>query len=202
MLACFNVFDKTHAYPVEKKNSICWLGRFWSLDAGLSWFKHDQLRTSLNQHPCFKPRLTSICWGNNGNTTTHIEWWIFRSQLPLWLNGRALRQQRKRLWVRFPGNTYTDKKCVTWMHCKSLWIKASAKYIHVNSFLYLHFWPCLAVMTFTHEWIMQLSRNTVKHPCFVFFESCCYHYILKKKQKKKGNRGNEAKLVFSCEVLN
>ncbi len=24
--------------PVEK-NSKCWLGRFWSMDAGLSWFK-------------------------------------------------------------------------------------------------------------------------------------------------------------------
>ncbi len=29
--------------------------------------------------------------------------------VPVWLSGRALRQQRKRLWVRFPGNTYTDK---------------------------------------------------------------------------------------------
>ncbi len=45
----------------------------------------------------------------------------------LWLNGRALCQQRKRLWVQFPGNTHTDKKCITWMHCMSLWIKASAK---------------------------------------------------------------------------
>ncbi len=35
---------------------------------------------------------------------------------PVWLSGRALRQQRKRLWVWFPGNTYTDKKiCITWM---------------------------------------------------------------------------------------
>ncbi len=25
-----------------------------------------------------------------------------------------------------------DKKCIAWMHCKSLWIKASAKYINVN----------------------------------------------------------------------
>ncbi len=29
--------------------------------------------------------------------------------VPVWLSGRALRQQRKRLWVRFPGNTNTDK---------------------------------------------------------------------------------------------
>ncbi len=34
--------------------------------------------------------------------------------------------------VQFPGNTHTDKKCITWMHCKSLWIIASAKCINVN----------------------------------------------------------------------
>ncbi len=27
--------------------------------------------------------------------------------VPVWLSGRALRQQRKRLWVQFPGNTNT-----------------------------------------------------------------------------------------------
>ncbi len=31
------------------------------------------------------------------------------SSVPVWLSGRALRQQRKRLWVRFPGNTHTDE---------------------------------------------------------------------------------------------
>ncbi len=30
----------------------------------------------------------------------------------------------KRWWVQFPGNTHTDNKCISWMHCKSLWIKA------------------------------------------------------------------------------
>ncbi len=34
---------------------------------------------------------------------------------PVWLSGRELRQQRKRLWVRFPGNTCTNEKCMTWM---------------------------------------------------------------------------------------
>ncbi len=33
--------------------------------------------------------------------------------VPVWLSGRALRQQRKRLWVRFPGNTHTNEKCIT-----------------------------------------------------------------------------------------
>ncbi len=29
--------------------------------------------------------------------------------VPVWLSGRALRQQRKRLWVRFPGITCTNE---------------------------------------------------------------------------------------------
>ncbi len=51
-------------------------------------------------------------------------------QLFMWLGGSAL---RKRLWVQFPGNTHTDKRTrIAWMHCKSLWIKASAECINVN----------------------------------------------------------------------
>ncbi len=38
---------------------------------------------------------------------TYISLLIIHS-VPVWLSGRALRQQRKRLWVRFPGNTHTD----------------------------------------------------------------------------------------------
>ncbi len=39
-----------------------------------------------------------------------------------------------RSWVRFPGKARADKnvKTVTWMQCKSLWIKASAKCINVK----------------------------------------------------------------------
>ncbi len=61
--------------------------------------------------------------------------WRWRTDLRtvfLWLSGRALRLQCKRLWVQFPGNTHTDNKCIVWMHCKSLWIKASAKCVNVN----------------------------------------------------------------------
>ncbi len=29
--------------------------------------------------------------------------------VPVWLSGRALRLLRKRLWVRFPGNTCTNE---------------------------------------------------------------------------------------------
>ncbi len=57
----------------------------------------------------------------------------------------ALHWQRKRLWVRFPGNTHTDKKYIAWMHCKSLWIKASAKCINVsvNMYVFTHLQFCM-----------------------------------------------------------
>ncbi len=45
---------------------------------------------------------------------------------------RALHLQHKRLWVRFPGNTHNVKHVYPVYHCKSLWIKASAKCINVN----------------------------------------------------------------------
>ncbi len=45
----------------------------------------------------------------------------------LWLSGRALRQQCKGCGFD-SQETHTDKKkCISWMHCKLLWIKASAK---------------------------------------------------------------------------
>ncbi len=45
-----------------------------------------------------------------------------------------------RSWVRFPGKARADKnvETVTWMQCKSLWIKASAKCINVNVKLHIH----------------------------------------------------------------
>ncbi len=32
-----------------------------------------------------------------------------QKSVPVWLSGRALRHQRQRLWVRFPGNTHTNE---------------------------------------------------------------------------------------------
>ncbi len=48
-----------------------------------------------------------------------------------------------RSWVRFPGKARVDKnvKTVTWMQCKSLWIKASAKCINVNVNVTRHWKP-------------------------------------------------------------
>ncbi len=42
------------------------------------------------------------------------------------------RKLAQRLWVQFPRNTHTDNKRIARMHCKLLWIKASAKCINVN----------------------------------------------------------------------
>ncbi len=42
----------------------------------------------------------------------------------------ALAAQRS--WVQFPGNRHTDNKCIAWMYCKSLWIKASSKCINAR----------------------------------------------------------------------
>ncbi len=35
--------------------------------------------------------------------------YIYIYCVPVWLSGRALRQQQKRLWVRFPGNTHANE---------------------------------------------------------------------------------------------
>ncbi len=39
--------------------------------------------------------------------------WYSNAPVFLWLSGRALHQQRKMLWVQFPGNTHTNEKCIT-----------------------------------------------------------------------------------------
>ncbi len=65
---------------------------------------------------------------------------------------RALRLQRKRLWVRFPGNTYKKKNVITWMQ----WIKASAKCINVNVHTYR-----LIQMTMCKIHIHILSTHSV-----------------------------------------
>ncbi len=39
----------------------------------------------------------------------HYDGFLINKGVPLWLSGRALRQLRKRLWVRFPGNTCTNE---------------------------------------------------------------------------------------------
>ncbi len=41
-----------------------------------------------------------------------------------------------------PREHILTKKCIAWIHCKSLWIKASAKCIHVNVNIYMCVYVC------------------------------------------------------------
>ncbi len=49
-------------------------------------------------------------------------WYLVSIQYGLlqWLSGRTLRQQHKRLWVQFPGNTHTEKKSLNAYKCIGL----------------------------------------------------------------------------------
>ncbi len=77
----------------------------------------------------------------------------------LWLSGRALRWQRKRLWVQFQENTHTDKKCISWMHCATLWIKVSDKCINVKKvWEYIEWWLKLFGESVCSCWRKQLSE--------------------------------------------
>ncbi len=86
----------------------------------------------------------------------------------LWLSGRALGLQLKRLWVQFPGNTHTDKKCIAWMHCKSLWIKASAKCINVNKRIVVGCLYCFIKLLCCNitSWIGESSMNLLQNFSF------------------------------------
>ncbi len=70
--------------------------------------------------------------------------------------------EHARSWVRFPGKARADKnvETVTWMQCKSLWIKASAKCINVNEYTKFLFewekrifsWTCCNEVLFDVFW--------------------------------------------------
>ncbi len=60
---------------------------------------------------CDRVNSKSTCSGSSDSPSRVLT----SNVVPVWLSGRALRQQRKRLWVRFPGNTRTNEKCITWM---------------------------------------------------------------------------------------
>ncbi len=79
---------------------------------------------------CFAPALQREMKSHDTlccNHPTNIRQNSLHSYVPVaqW-KSTALAAQRS--WVRFPGNTHT---CIAWMHCKPLWIKASAKYVSV-----------------------------------------------------------------------
>ncbi len=58
----------------------------------------------------------------------HLVWFVcVDANKFLWLSGRVLRYQRKGCGFDSQGTHVPTKICITWMHCKSLWIKASDK---------------------------------------------------------------------------
>ncbi len=63
----------------------------------------------------------------------HLVWFVcVDANKFLWLSGRVLRYQRKGCGFDSQGTHVPTKICITWMHCKSLWIKASDKCINVS----------------------------------------------------------------------
>ncbi len=97
----------------------------------------------------------------------------------------------QRLWVQFPGNTHTDKTCITWMHCKSLWIKVSDKckyarqtcsyhiympksiFVYINTTRFIFIWRTI-YMHFSETGLLNgyiLSQFLVKWDAFLISDS-------------------------------
>ncbi len=77
--------------------------------------------------------------------------------------------------------THILKKCIVWMHCKSLWIKASAKCINVNVF-----WSPVnaAIYQDIFEHFMLPSADQLfKEANFIFQQDLAPAHTAKKHQK-------------------
>ncbi len=62
---------------------------------------------------------------------------------------------------------YSDKTCIAWMHCKSLWIKESAKCINVNVNIYNTFTSFFFYQRVQEKQSSSVHRNwepKFKHP--------------------------------------
>ncbi len=67
-------------------------------------------------------------------------------------------------------HTYWQKKCIAWMHCKSLWIQASAKCINVNYGVQLMDAVCLS-----KQWQMRVKPCLEK---YVFFCTSVLYLVI------------------------
>ncbi len=139
---------------------MCWAFNFknqWKQDDLWPWFSwkpHSHLQvyctceglTVWSLACIFSPRCCGspeLHWDSRHFSQSQLErsqWeercsdgWVINKEVFLWLSGRALRQQHKRLWVQFPGNTHTvlivnlvalDKK--NYVKCKYI---CNGKYI-------------------------------------------------------------------------
>ncbi len=79
-------------------------------------------------------------------------------------------------------HTYWQYKCIAWMHCKSLWIKASAKCIHVNVVLPPKTMLWFIYMILRMLWLSfcsyrppidsRLLLSTLTHPAVIYMTAC------------------------------
>ncbi len=108
----------------------------------ICWCHESGLRTSLTHHMY---SCTTLLLHLASHYSSHhpLHWWHTQlialiTQLSPYLSlGLPLLLCRVLLSVYHSHphpreHTYRLKKCITWMHCKSLWIKASVKCINVN----------------------------------------------------------------------
>ncbi len=103
----------------------------------------------------------------------------------LWLSGRASRQQRKRLWVQFPGNTHTDKKINYSLHALQValdfvtCIHLADAFIQSHNILYLVSAFCLIVCLnwqLVHASLQHLWGRFVKR--LNYYLVCVYFWII------------------------
>ncbi len=75
-----------------------------------------------------------VYWEENTNLVSELEDEIKNKIISLLAGPSLIINPLPPSWVKLQeiDLCIADKKCIAWMHCKSLWIKASAKYINVN----------------------------------------------------------------------
>ncbi len=71
-------------------------------------------RSSMSEMNCWTQRAWFFTVGSESTNALlalnlQLEFVFILYCVPVWLSGRALRLLRKRLWVRFPGNTCTNE---------------------------------------------------------------------------------------------
>ncbi len=63
--------------------------------------------------------------------TTRRWAWIIEPSVPV-AQWESIALAAQRLWVQFPGNSCTDNKYRTWMHCKSVTLKTAVMMLKIQ----------------------------------------------------------------------
>ncbi len=77
-------------------------------------------------------------------------------------------------------HTYWQYKCIAWMHCKSLWIKASAKCINVNvhCFVIVYINDILIYsrsLAEYHQHVAEVLQHLKEHHLYLKAEKCSFN---------------------------